>query len=82
MSDIPKCPTCGGRASERYAPIDIEATNETCASIGYEGPCPDRFHDLGDWGPEMYEWLVEIRSVFKKWQAPRLDALLERMREK
>jgi hypothetical protein len=73
MSDIPKCPTCGRSASGRN-----RAFNDT---LGLR-ICHDHFHDLGDWGPEMYEWFIEIRSVFKLWQAPRLDALLERMGEK
>lgn len=51
--EIPKCPTCGRRPSEREGPMhDVLET----------GLCPDPIHDAADRGPDAVALLRRLHS--------------------
>lgn len=65
--EIPKCPTCGRRPSEREGPMhDVLET----------GLCPDPIHDAADLGPAAVALLWELEcSLQADWDERRLALL-------
>lgn len=74
MTEIPKCPTCGRRPSER---TDIVLAGETARKCVVTPLCADPIHDAADLGPAavalLREWSAEGESM--AW-VRRVDALL------
>ena len=62
MTEIPKCPTCGRRPSERYGVHVLLVRVDFSPAFRGNG-CPDPIHDLADQGPALKAERDEARAM-------------------
>lgn len=85
MTQIPKCPSCGRRPSERTSSDPYDPYTAAMVSTGTD--CSDPIHDAADLGPALADALREWRTTEffptqRAWQQwidefrPRVDDLL------
>lgn len=77
MTEIPTCPTCGRRPSERYG-VHVLLVRVDFSSAFRGNGCPDPIHDLADQGPALKAERDEARAEVEH-QKLRGDRLAERV---
>ena len=82
MTQIPKCPTCGRRPSERLSGrlIDCRQAGRSWVEVSQDN-CADPIHDLADLGPAAVAllWKWSRGGISGKDFMDAVDALLASM---